>query len=107
VSWIRAAASHAVLDAAASRGLPRADVIARARVPELPEDRAATIETVRRFSVIETCVRMLDDPGFVIDIAEHAGLDPPVGPAAARGAAQPRARSANGSASRASSAGCV
>ncbi len=71
MSWIRAAASHAVLDAAASRGLSRAEVMRRARVLALPEDRNATVETTLHFALIETCVRMLDDAGFVIDIAEH------------------------------------
>jgi len=60
-----------MLDAAASRGLERTAVLARARAADLPADRAATVETAVHFGLIETCVRMLDDPGFVVDIAEH------------------------------------
>ncbi len=45
--------------------------MARARVAELPEAGASTIPLELHFALIETCVRLLDDAGFVVDIAEH------------------------------------
>jgi AraC-like DNA-binding protein len=70
VSWIRAAATRAVLAAAASRGLAPAEVLARAGGAALPAESNATIPLSVHFGVIETCMRLTRDPGFTVDIAQ-------------------------------------
>lgn len=61
--------------AAQSRGLAPARLFEKARVAGLPDDAWATVPLPVHFAIIETSVRHFDDPGFVIDIAEHVPLE--------------------------------
>ena len=64
-----------MLAAARARGLDEAAVLEAAKVVEVPEDSWSTVPITAHFGVIETCIRRLDDPGFVIDIAEHVPVE--------------------------------
>lgn len=75
MSWIRVAAPRAVLAAASSRGLDRARLLALVGVDELPADAWSVVPLPVHFGLIEACVRQLDDPGFVVDIAEHVPVE--------------------------------
>ena len=66
---------RAVLAAAKSRGLDPARLAARAGASEVPSDPWATVPLAMHFAVMESAVRELDDPGFVIDIAEHVPVE--------------------------------
>lgn len=75
MTWIRSAATRAVVAAARSRGLEPGLLFDKARVAGLPEDAWATVPLTVHFAIIEASVRHFDDPGFVIDIAEHVPLE--------------------------------
>jgi len=75
VTWIRVAAARAVLSAAESRGLDRVRLLAGVGVDSLPTDAWSLVPLAVHFGLIEGCVRQLDDPGFVIDIAEHVPVE--------------------------------
>lgn len=68
-SWIRAGAPLAVVAAAGARGLARADLLAKARVGELPTDRRAPVPLTAHFAILESAMRFFADPGFPIDVA--------------------------------------
>lgn len=75
MTWIRAAAARAVLAAARSRGLEPTQVLATAGVKLLPSDPSASVPLTVHFALMETCTRLLKDPGFVIDLADHVPVE--------------------------------
>lgn len=75
MTWIRAAAARAVLAAATTRGLDTEAVLRAAGAPALPSDPWATVPLTMHFALMETCMRLLDDPGFVIDLADHVPVE--------------------------------
>ena len=75
MSWIRAAATRAVLAAARSRGLDPDEVLRRAGASSLPEDAWAIIPLPVHFGAIEHSVRLTNDPGFIVDIARHVPVE--------------------------------
>ncbi|MBK6683745.1 MAG: AraC family transcriptional regulator [Deltaproteobacteria bacterium] len=75
MSWIRSAATRAVLAAARSRGHGPDQVLALAGVGTLPEDPWATIPLTVHFGVIGAALALVKDPGFPIDMAEHVAID--------------------------------
>ena len=75
MSWIRAAATRAVLAAARSRGLDPEEVLRRAGANSLPEDAWAIIPLPVHFGAIEHSVRLTNDPGFIVDIARHVPVE--------------------------------
>jgi AraC-like DNA-binding protein len=66
--WIRAAASWSVLDAAKARGFEPADILARAQREAPPEDLRAMIPLELHFAIWTAAIKLIDDPGFVVDV---------------------------------------
>lgn len=75
MTWIRAAATRAIVAAARSRGVEPAALLRRAKVTELPDDAWSTVPLTLHFAVLEAGVRLLDDPGFVVDVARHVPVE--------------------------------
>lgn len=75
MTWIRAAAARSVLAAARTRGLDETTVLSAAGTPALPSDPWATVPLTVHFALMETCTRLLRDPGFVIDLADHVPVE--------------------------------
>lgn len=72
---IRCAAPLAVLAAAQARGLSRARVFEAAGIDALPDDARATIPLASHFAIFAACMRILQDPGFPIDVAQAVLVD--------------------------------
>ena len=75
--WIRAAAPHAVVRAAASRGVDGAELLKRAQV-RLPNDPTHTVSLSTHFAVWDAAMRLVDDPSFPIDVGcsmQHEDFD--------------------------------
>ncbi|MBL9022940.1 MAG: AraC family transcriptional regulator [Myxococcales bacterium] len=75
MTWIRAAATRAIVAAARSRGVEPAALLRSAKVGELPDDAWSTVPLTLHFAVLETGVRLLDDPGFIVDVARHVPVE--------------------------------
>jgi AraC-like DNA-binding protein len=75
VTWIRAAATRAVLAAAESRGLRSSELLRLAKVAELPPNALATIPLSVHFGVIAAGMKLTDDPSFILDVARDVPVE--------------------------------
>lgn len=66
--WIRAAATWTLLRAAEARGVPMETVLARAQRDRPPEDLRQLIPLDHHFAVWTAAVKLVDDPGFPVDV---------------------------------------